>query len=71
MDYFSEIRSFSNARYASDSFLNLEGAGAGGRATLFRSTDAEVTKFYKKAKRSFGTVISGDGFKMGFIRFVP
>ena len=49
-------------------FLNLEGAGAGGRATLFRSTDAEVTRFYKAAKNPFGTVVSGDGFKKGLIR---
>ncbi|KAJ4348838.1 uncharacterized protein N0V89_010216 [Didymosphaeria variabile] len=49
-------------------FLNLEGAGAGGRATLFRSTDAEVTSFYKAAKHPFGTVVSGDGFKQGFVR---
>ncbi|OAG01829.1 putative zinc metalloprotease [Paraphaeosphaeria sporulosa] len=49
-------------------FLNLEGAGAGGRATLFRSTDTEVTSFYKAAKHPFGTVVSGDGFKQGFIR---
>ncbi|KAF2006158.1 endoplasmic reticulum metallopeptidase 1 [Amniculicola lignicola CBS 123094] len=44
-------------------FLNLEGAGAGGRATLFRSTDTEVTKYYKKARYPFGTVISGDAFR--------
>lgn len=49
-------------------FLNLEGAGAGGRATLFRSTDTEVTSFYKASKHPFGTVVSGDGFKQGFIR---
>ncbi|EME50243.1 hypothetical protein DOTSEDRAFT_68948 [Dothistroma septosporum NZE10] len=49
-------------------FLNLEGAGAGGRATLFRSTDAEVTSAYAKSPLPFGTVISGDGFKRGFIR---
>ncbi|KAK3706125.1 hypothetical protein LTR37_012952 [Vermiconidia calcicola] len=49
-------------------FLNLEGAGAGGKATLFRSTDAEVTKFYAKSPRPYGTVVSGDGFKRGFIR---
>jgi hypothetical protein len=49
-------------------FLNLEGAGAGGRATLFRSTDAEVTKFYSKSPYPFGSVVSGDGFKRGFIR---
>ncbi|KAF1951986.1 endoplasmic reticulum metallopeptidase 1 [Byssothecium circinans] len=49
-------------------FLNLEGAGAGGRATLFRSTDTEVTSFYKASSHPFGTVISSDGFKAGLIR---
>ena len=49
-------------------FLNLEGAGAGGRATLFRSTDAEITKFYARSSHPFGSVISGDGFKRGLIR---
>lgn len=49
-------------------FLNLEGAGAGGRATLFRSTDTEVTDYYKKASHPFGTVISSDGFKKHLIR---
>lgn len=49
-------------------FLNLEGAGAGGRAALFRSTDTEVTKFYANSPHPFGTVVSGDGFKRGFVR---
>ncbi|KAF1833892.1 endoplasmic reticulum metallopeptidase 1 [Decorospora gaudefroyi] len=49
-------------------FVNLEGAGAGGRATLFRSTDTEVTRFYRRSKYPFGTVVSGDGFKKGLIR---
>ena len=49
-------------------FLNLEGAGAGGRATLFRSTDTEVTRAYAKAKNPFGSVVSADGFAMGFVR---
>jgi Peptidase family M28 len=49
-------------------FLNLEGAGAGGRATLFRSTDTEVTRFYRRSKYPFGTVLSGDGFERGLIR---
>ncbi len=48
-------------------FLNLEGAGAGGRATLFRSTDQEITKFYQKSPNPFGTIISGDGFKQGVV----
>lgn len=50
------------------SFLNLEGAGAGGRAILFRGTDAEVTRAYGKAKHPFGSVVSADGFSMGAIR---
>ncbi|KAF2818515.1 hypothetical protein CC86DRAFT_375734 [Ophiobolus disseminans] len=49
-------------------FVNLEGAGAGGRATLFRSTDTEVTRYYRKTAHPFGTVVSGDGFKKGLIR---
>lgn len=49
-------------------FLNLEGAGAGGRATLFRSTDTEVTRAYGKARNPFGSVISADGFALGFVR---
>lgn len=49
-------------------FLNLEGAGAGGRATLFRSTDTEVTRFYSKSPHPFGSVVSGDGFKRGLVR---
>ncbi|KAF4626090.1 hypothetical protein G7Y89_g12071 [Cudoniella acicularis] len=49
-------------------FLNLEGAGAGGRATLFRSTDTEVTRAYGKARHPFGTVVSADGFALGFVR---
>ena len=48
-------------------FLNLEGAGAGGRATLFRSTNVGVTRAYSKAAHPFGSVISGDGFERGFI----
>jgi hypothetical protein len=49
-------------------FLNLEGAGAGGRATMFRSTDAEVTKYYKKTANPYGSVVSADGFKRRLVR---
>ncbi|CAK4028810.1 Vacuolar membrane protease [Lecanosticta acicola] len=49
-------------------FVNLEGAGAGGRAMLFRSTDTEVTKAYQGSPLPFGSVITGDGFKQGFVR---
>ncbi|KAI1001864.1 Vacuolar membrane protease [Podosphaera aphanis] len=49
-------------------FLNLEGAGAGGRATLFRSTDTEVTHAYSKSPHPFGTVVSSEGFSLGFVK---
>jgi len=49
-------------------FLNLEGAGAGGRATLFRATDTEVTRAYGKARHPFSTVVANDGFALGAIR---
>ena len=49
-------------------FLNLEGAGAGGRAVLFRSTDAEVTDFYANSPRPFGSVVFDDGFKRGLVK---
>ncbi|KAL5001505.1 hypothetical protein BDV10DRAFT_192121 [Aspergillus recurvatus] len=49
-------------------FLNLEGAGAGGRAVLFRSSDAEVTASYMRSEHPFGSVLGSDGFKAGLIR---
>ncbi|KAK5160831.1 hypothetical protein LTR04_004518 [Oleoguttula sp. CCFEE 6159] len=69
-DYLNGARAFVRHPIAQfpHAFLNLEGAAAGGRATLFRSTDTEVTRFYKKSRHPFGTVISGDGFNRGLIR---
>ncbi|KAL5336515.1 putative zinc metalloprotease [Aspergillus crustosus] len=49
-------------------FLNLEGAGAGGRAVLFRSTDADVTGPYMRSPHPFGSVLASDGFQTGMIR---
>ncbi|KAI1616023.1 F-box and leucine-rich repeat protein GRR1 [Exophiala viscosa] len=49
-------------------FLNLEGAGAGGRAALFRSTDDAVTKAYAHSKYPFGSSTTADGFNRGLIR---
>ncbi|KAE8376569.1 putative zinc metalloprotease [Aspergillus bertholletiae] len=48
-------------------FLNLEGAGAGGRATLFRSSDFEVTGPYMRSPHPFGSVLSANGFDTGLI----
>lgn len=69
-DFLNGARMFSQHPLAqfTHTFLNLEGAGAGGRATLFRSTDAEVTKFYERVKLPFGSVASADAFKKGIIR---
>ena len=49
-------------------FLNLEGAGAGGRATLFRATDTEVVRRYQRSRYPFASVFSGDMFNRGIIR---
>ena len=49
-------------------FLNLEGAGGGGRSTMFRATDTEVTRAYGSARHPFSTVVANDGFSLGVIR---
>nr|XP_036582773.1 peptidase family m28 family [Colletotrichum truncatum]KAF6791564.1 peptidase family m28 family [Colletotrichum truncatum] len=59
---------YSPLYYFTTTFVNLEGAGAGGRAILFRTTDLETAKAYSHAPHPFGSVVAADGFKMGFIR---
>ncbi|KKY21309.1 putative peptidase family m28 family [Phaeomoniella chlamydospora] len=49
-------------------FVNLEGAGAGKRAHMFRATDAEVAQAYGNTDRPFSSVVSSDGFKLGAVR---
>ncbi|KAH7362854.1 putative zinc metalloprotease [Plectosphaerella cucumerina] len=49
-------------------FVNVEGAGAGGRAILFRASDREVVGAYRKARHPFGTVLASDGFELGLVR---
>ena len=49
-------------------FLNVEGAGAGGRAHMFRATDAEAASAYRKAPNPFSSVISSDGFNSGLVK---
>lgn len=69
-DFLNGARVYSQhpvSRFA-HTFLNLEGAGAGGRATLFRSSDADVTEAYGHAAHPFGSVLSANGFDTGLIR---
>lgn len=69
-DYLNGARAFSQhpmSQFA-HTFLNLEGAGAGGRATLFRGTDTEVVRFYQRSKYPFASVLSLDAFRRGFVR---
>jgi hypothetical protein len=69
-DFLNGARAFSQHPLSKfpHTFLNLEGAGAGGKAFLFRSTDTEVTRAYKSSPYPFGSVITGDGFKRGLVR---
>lgn len=49
-------------------FVNLEGAGAGGRAMLFRATDLEAAKAYTGSPHPFGSVVAADAFERGAIK---
>lgn len=46
-----------------ETFINLEGMGAGGRALLFRTTDYEVGKHYKAVKSPHGNSVIQQGFQ--------
>ncbi|EGX88965.1 peptidase family M28 family [Cordyceps militaris CM01] len=59
---------YSPLRQFCHTFVNLEGAGAGGRAMLFRTTDLEVAKAYGSSPHPFGSVIAADAFEAGVIR---
>ncbi|KAF4470568.1 aminopeptidase Y [Fusarium albosuccineum] len=49
-------------------FVNLEGAGAGGRAILFRTTDLQAAKVYSKSPHPFGSVVAANAFERGVIK---
>ncbi|KAF8711662.1 Peptidase family M28, partial [Rhizoctonia solani] len=49
-------------------FLNLEGAGNGGRPILFRSSSFDVTTAFRSVSRPHGSSLSSDAFKRGLIR---
>ncbi|UNI17760.1 hypothetical protein JDV02_004079 [Purpureocillium takamizusanense] len=49
-------------------FVNLEGAGAGGRAMLFRTTDLQVASAYGQSPHPFGSVVAANAFERGVIK---
>ncbi|CAM1502701.1 Fc.00g074770.m01.CDS01 [Cosmosporella sp. VM-42] len=49
-------------------FVNLEGAGAGGRAILFRTTDLKAAKAYGGSPHPFGSVVAANAFERGVIK---
>ncbi|KAG8980896.1 hypothetical protein FRB90_007418, partial [Tulasnella sp. 427] len=49
-------------------FLNLEGAGNGGRPLLFRTSTTGVTKAFRSVRAPHGTVLSADAFKRRVVR---
>lgn len=69
-DFLYGARAFGNSPLQPfiHTFLNLEGAGAGGRAILFRGTDQQVMRAYSKAPHPFSSVIASDAFGMDFIK---
>ncbi|KAK9463839.1 uncharacterized protein V1516DRAFT_645654 [Lipomyces oligophaga] len=51
-----------------DYFLNIDGAGAGGRAVILRGSNFQVLKAFNKSPYSFGTSFLQDFFKSGVIK---
>jgi len=51
-------------------FINLEGAGAGGRPALFRSTSLRLTEAFSAAAHPHGSVLFSDVFASGAVRSI-
>lgn len=51
-------------------FINLEGAGAGGRPALFRSTSPRLTGAFSAAAHPHGSVLFSDLFASGAVRSI-
>ncbi|KAG8694553.1 hypothetical protein FRC08_008413 [Ceratobasidium sp. 394] len=49
-------------------FLNLEGAGNGGRPMLFRTSSFDVTSAFRSVSRPHGSTLSSDAFKRRLVR---
>jgi hypothetical protein len=69
-DGLNGIRAFSRSPLLPfcHTFVNLEGAGNGGRAFMFRSTDVEVARAYRGTKHPFANVMGTDFFKAGALK---
>ncbi|KAG8834684.1 hypothetical protein FRC17_007769 [Serendipita sp. 399] len=50
------------------SFVNAEGAGAGGRPNLFRSSSAQITYAFRSAAHPHGSSLFSDAFRLGLVR---
>ncbi|KAJ3748428.1 hypothetical protein DFH05DRAFT_560843 [Lentinula detonsa] len=50
------------------SFLNLEGAGSGGRPLMFRATDLGPVKSWRNVDTPHANIISAEAFNLGLIR---
>lgn len=48
--------------------LSVEGAGAGGRALLFRCSSLEASKLFSKAKLANASPLGNDMFRLGLIK---
>ncbi|CAE7139690.1 unnamed protein product [Rhizoctonia solani] len=49
-------------------FLNLEGAGNGGRPILFRTSSFDVTAAFRAVSHPHGSSLTNDAFKRGLVR---
>ncbi|KIK60992.1 hypothetical protein GYMLUDRAFT_85025 [Collybiopsis luxurians FD-317 M1] len=49
-------------------FINLEGAGSGGRPLMFRATDLRSVKSWKNVDTPHANIISAEAFNLGIIR---
>ncbi|KAJ3885023.1 putative zinc metalloprotease [Lentinula edodes] len=65
------IKNTSHIEYTNffgSTFLNLEGAGSGGRPLMFRGTDHGSVKSWRNVENPHANIISAEAFNLGLIR---
>ncbi|KAJ3806886.1 hypothetical protein F5876DRAFT_49184 [Lentinula aff. lateritia] len=65
------IKNTSHIEYTNlfgSTFLNLEGAGSGGRPLMFRATDHGSVKSWRNVETPHANIISAEAFNLGLIR---